>query len=117
MPDWDQVEDDDWATIHNQGQLLVAMTPDLDAAVSHIECHGSGHTELIITDDLAHAREFCTRVDAATVLVNTPPATDTPEHRSLVYSTQRLAPRGPLGPTELTTTKWISNLDRDVSHG
>ena len=117
MPDWGQAEDGDWATVHQQGQLLVARTPNLDAAISHIECHGSGHTALIITEDWANAREFCTRVDAATVLVNTPPATDTPAHRSLAYSTQRLAPRGPLGPTELTTTKWITNLDRDVPHG
>jgi glutamate-5-semialdehyde dehydrogenase len=117
MPDWGKAEDGDWATIHHQGQLLVAMTPTIDAAVSHIERNGSGHTELIITEDRRHAREFCNRVDAATVLVNTPPATDTPQHRSLVYSTQRLAPRGPLGPTELTTTKWITNPDRDVSHG
>ncbi|WP_445188739.1 aldehyde dehydrogenase family protein [Pseudonocardia sp. Cha107L01] len=117
MPDWGQVEDGDWATIHQQGQLLVAVTPGLDAAIAHIEHNGSGHTEVIITDDGQHAREFCSRVDAATVLVNTAPATDTPQHRSLVYSTQRLAPRGPLGPTELTTTKWITNLDRDIPHG
>jgi len=117
MPDWGQVEDGDWATVHQQGQLLVAVTPGLDAAIAHIEHNGSGHTEVIITDDGQHAREFCSRVDAATVLVNTAPATDTPQHRSLVYSTQRLAPRGPLGPTELTTTKWITNLDRDIPHG
>ncbi|MDT7633318.1 MAG: glutamate-5-semialdehyde dehydrogenase [Pseudonocardiales bacterium] len=117
MPDWGQVEDGDWATIHQQGQLLVAVTPGLDAAVTHIERNGSGHTELIITEDRRHAREFCNRVDAATVLVNTRPIADTPQHRSLVYSTQRLAPRGPLGPTELTTTKWITNPDRDISHG
>jgi glutamate-5-semialdehyde dehydrogenase len=117
MPDWGQVEDGDWATIHQQGQLLVAVTPGLDAAVTHIERNGSGHTELIITDDRRHAREFCNRVDAATVLVNTSPVTDTPQHQSLVYSTQRLARRGPLGPTELTTTKWITNPDRDISHG
>ncbi|MDT7682188.1 MAG: glutamate-5-semialdehyde dehydrogenase [Pseudonocardiales bacterium] len=117
MPDWGQVEDGDWATIHEPGQLLVAVTPGLDAAIAHIERNGSGHTELIITGDREHAREFCNRVDAATVLVNTPPVADTPQHRSLVYSTQRLAPRGPLGPTELTSTKWITNPDRDISHG
>jgi len=117
MPEWDQVEEGDWATLHQPGHLLVAVTPDLDAAVTFIERNGSGHTEVIITHDREHAREFCNRVDAATVLVNTAPVTETPRHRSLVYSSQRLAPRGPLGPTELTTTKWITNLDKDIPHG
>jgi glutamate-5-semialdehyde dehydrogenase len=117
VPDWDRVEDGDWTTVHQQGQLFIAVTTSLGAALTHIERNGSGHTELIITDDRQHAREFCGRVDAATVLVNTPPATDTARHRSLVYSTQRLAHRGPLGPTELTTTKWITTPDREIPHG
>ena len=49
------------------GRYLVA---DLDQAVSHINTHGSGHTDTIVTTDAAAAAEFMQRVDSASVMWN-----------------------------------------------
>ena len=39
----------------------------LDAAIGHVKRHGTGHTEAIVTGDLAAAREFTGRIDAADI--------------------------------------------------
>ncbi len=103
--------DADWGTEYLSLDLAVAVLPSLDAAVAHIAEHGSGHTEAIVTADLAAAREFTARVDAAAVMVNASTAfTDGGEFgmgAELGISTQKLHARGPMGLPELTSTKWI----------
>jgi glutamate-5-semialdehyde dehydrogenase len=92
-------------------KLSVAVVPTLDAAVDHIRTYGSGHTEAIVTRDLASARRFTREVDAAAVVVNASTRfTDGEEFgfgAEIGISTQKLHARGPMGLRELTTVKYI----------
>lgn len=83
----------------------------VDEAIGHIARHGSGHSETIITDDAAVADRFRSLVDASTVYVNLPTSfTDGGQFglgAEIGISTQKLGPRGPMGLTALTTTKYL----------
>jgi glutamate-5-semialdehyde dehydrogenase len=91
--------------------IALAVVDDLDAAVAHIDAHGTGHTEAIVTDNLAAARVFTEQVDAAAVMVNCSTAfTDGGEFgfgAEIGISTQKLHARGPMGLAELTSSKYI----------
>jgi len=92
-------------------KMSVATVGDLDAAIEHVNRYGTGHTEAIVTDDLAAARRFVGAVDAGTVTVNASTRfTDGEEFgfgAEIGISTQKLHARGPMGLPELTSTKWI----------
>jgi len=104
-------DDDDWATEYMDLDLAVAMVDNLDAAVSHIRKWTTGHTEAILTNNLANAEKFIAEIDSAAVIVNASTRfTDGGElglGAEVGISTQKLHARGPMGLTELTTTKWI----------
>ncbi|MDQ0756183.1 glutamate-5-semialdehyde dehydrogenase [Arthrobacter sp. B3I4] len=103
--------DEDWATEYMDLDLAVAMVDSLDEAVQHIRTWSTGHTEAILTNDLANAERFIAEVDSAAVIVNASTRfTDGGElglGAEVGISTQKLHARGPMGLTELTTTKWI----------
>ncbi|WP_067568823.1 glutamate-5-semialdehyde dehydrogenase [Nocardia acidivorans] len=103
--------DTDWADEYLSLDIALKVVPDLDAAVEHINLWGTGHTEAIITGDLAAARQFTGRVDAAAVMVNASTAFTDGEQfgfgAEIGISTQKLHARGPMGLPELTSTKWI----------
>jgi glutamate-5-semialdehyde dehydrogenase len=103
--------EEDWATEYMDLDLAVAMVDSLDEAVSHIRKWTTGHTEAILTNDLANAERFIAEVDSAAVIVNASTRfTDGGElglGAEVGISTQKLHARGPMGLTELTTTKWI----------
>jgi glutamate-5-semialdehyde dehydrogenase len=92
-------------------KLSVAVVNDLDGAISHVNAHGSGHSEAILTRDLDAARRFAAEVDAAAVLVNASTRfTDGEEFgfgAEIGISTQKLHARGPMGLRELTTYKYV----------
>ncbi|MFK0005986.1 glutamate-5-semialdehyde dehydrogenase [Paenarthrobacter sp. NPDC090520] len=104
-------DDDDWATEYMDLDLAVAMVDTLDDAVKHIRTWTTGHTEAILTNNLANAERFIAEVDSAAVIVNASTRfTDGGElglGAEVGISTQKLHARGPMGLTELTTTKWI----------
>ncbi|WP_120522236.1 glutamate-5-semialdehyde dehydrogenase [Arthrobacter celericrescens] len=104
-------DDDDWATEYMDLDLAVAMVDSLDAAVGHIRKWTTGHTEAILTNNLANAEKFIAEIDSAAVIVNASTRfTDGGElglGAEVGISTQKLHARGPMGLTELTTTKWI----------
>ena len=91
--------------------IAVAVVDGLDAAIDHINTYGTGHTEAIVTRDLAAAQRFTERVDAAAVMVNASTAFTDGEQfgfgAEIGISTQKLHARGPMGLPELTSTKWI----------
>ena len=103
--------DTDWTDEYLSLDIAMKVVDDLDAAVAHIDTYGTGHTEAIITTDLAAAREFTTRVDAAAVMVNASTAFTDGEQfgfgAEIGISTQKLHARGPMGLPELTSTKWV----------
>ena len=91
--------------------IAVAVVDGVDAAVTHVNEYGTGHTEAIVTTDLAAAQRFTERVDAAAVMVNASTAFTDGEQfgfgAEIGISTQKLHARGPMGLPELTSTKWI----------
>src|SRR4029077_10901679 len=50
--------------------IALAVVDGLDAAIAHVNEYGTGHTEAIVTTNLAAAQRFSERVDAAAVMVN-----------------------------------------------
>ncbi|WP_410874998.1 glutamate-5-semialdehyde dehydrogenase [Nocardia sp. A7] len=103
--------DADWGEEYLTMDIALKVVDDLDAAVDHINTWGTGHTEAIVTADLAAAREFTARVDAAAVMVNASTAFTDGEQfgfgAEIGISTQKLHARGPMALPELTSTKWI----------
>lgn len=61
---------DDWDTEFLELTVALGVVDDLDAAVDHINAHGSHHTDAIITEDAAAAGAFLARVDSAGVFHN-----------------------------------------------
>ncbi|PSL39680.1 glutamate-5-semialdehyde dehydrogenase [Labedella gwakjiensis] len=103
--------DDEWSTEHLSLDIGVRVVDGLDDAVAHIRRYSTGHTESIITEDLAAAERFLAEVDSAVVMVNASTRfTDGGEFgfgAEVGISTQKLHARGPMGLSELTSTKWI----------
>ncbi|MFE9746090.1 glutamate-5-semialdehyde dehydrogenase [Saccharothrix saharensis] len=103
--------DEDWDTEYLSLDIAARVVGSIDEAIEHIAEHGSGHTEAIVTSDLNAARRFTARVDAAAVMVNASTAfTDGGEFgmgAEIGISTQKLHARGPMGLTELTSSKWV----------
>jgi glutamate-5-semialdehyde dehydrogenase len=91
--------------------IALAVVDGVDAAIAHVNEYGTGHTEAIVTTDLAVAQRFTERVDAAAVMVNASTAFTDGEQfgfgAEIGISTQKLHARGPMGLPELTSTKWI----------
>ncbi|ALE92281.1 gamma-glutamyl phosphate reductase [Arthrobacter alpinus] len=103
--------DEDWATEYMDLDLAVKMVDSLPDAIKHIRTWSTGHTEAILTNDLANAERFIAEIDSAAVIVNASTRfTDGSElglGAEVGISTQKLHARGPMGLGELTTTKWI----------
>ncbi len=91
--------------------MAVAVVDDLDGAIDHIARFGSGHSEAIITKDIAAADRFTAEVDAAAVVVNASTRFVDGEEFGLGaeigISTQKLHARGPMGLRELTSIKFV----------
>ncbi|HEV2068202.1 MAG TPA: glutamate-5-semialdehyde dehydrogenase [Acidimicrobiales bacterium] len=109
---------EDFATEFLGPKMSVAVVPDLDAAIAHVNRHSSGHSEAIVTADLAAATRFTREVDAAAVLVNASTRFVDGERfgfgAEIGISTQKLHARGPMGLRQLTTTKYVVHGDGHV---
>jgi glutamate-5-semialdehyde dehydrogenase len=103
--------DEDWDTEYLALELAVAVVDSVQEAIEHINAHGSGHSEAILTRDVAAARAFERGVDAACVYVNASTRfTDGGEFgmgAEIGNSTQKLHARGPIGVRELCTFKYL----------
>jgi glutamate-5-semialdehyde dehydrogenase len=103
--------DVDWATEYLSLDIAVRVVDDLDQAIEHIRTWTSGHTEAIVTRDLAASERFVAELDSAAIMVNASTRfTDGGQFglgAEIGISTQKLHARGPMGLGELTTTKWI----------
>jgi glutamate-5-semialdehyde dehydrogenase len=92
-------------------EIAVAVVDGVDDAIAHINEYGTGHTEAIVTTNMAAAQRFTEGVDAAAVMVNASTSFTDGEQfgfgAEIGISTQKLHARGPMGLPELTSTKWI----------
>ncbi|MDX6367972.1 MAG: glutamate-5-semialdehyde dehydrogenase, partial [Nocardioidaceae bacterium] len=111
-------DDDDFGREYLGLDISAAVVPDLDAAIEHVRRYSTGHTEAIVTEDLAAARRFVAEVDAAAVLVNASTRfTDGAEFgfgAEIGISTQKLHARGPMGLPEMTSTKYVVTGDGHI---
>jgi glutamate-5-semialdehyde dehydrogenase len=103
--------DEDWDTEYLALVLAVRVVDSVGEAVEHINAHGSGHSEAIVTGDHVSAQAFQRSVDAACVYVNASTRfTDGGEFgmgAEIGNSTQKLHARGPIGMRELCTYKYV----------
>jgi glutamate-5-semialdehyde dehydrogenase len=103
--------DEDWATEYLSLELAVRVVDSFDDALEHIAKYSTSHTESIITEDIVNAERFLAEVDSAVVMVNASTRfTDGGEFgfgAEVGIATQKLHARGPMGLTELTSTKWL----------
>jgi glutamate-5-semialdehyde dehydrogenase len=106
-----EATDQDWDTEYLALELAVGVVDSAADAIAHVNAHGSGHSEAIVTRDIEAAREFQLGVDAACVYVNASTRfTDGGEFgmgAEIGNSTQKLHARGPIGLRELCTFKYL----------
>ncbi|WP_315071085.1 glutamate-5-semialdehyde dehydrogenase [uncultured Microbacterium sp.] len=104
--------EEDWETEYLSLDIAMKVVDSLDEALDHIRRYSTGHTESIITTDSRNAERFLAEVDSAVVMVNTSTRfTDGGEFgfgAEVGISTQKLHARGPMGLSELTSTKWLA---------
>ena len=100
----------DWSTEYLDYTLSIRVVDSLDAAIDHINRYGSGHTDCIVTEDMAAAQTFMTRIDSAGVYHNV----SIRFADGFVYgfgaevgiATGKIHARGPMGLEGLTTYKY-----------
>jgi glutamate-5-semialdehyde dehydrogenase len=101
----------DWDTEYHGLKMAVGVVDSLGEAIGHINRHGTGHSDAIVTDSEQVGDEFTDGVDSAAVYVNASTRfTDGYEFgmgAEIGNSTQKLHARGPIGLRELTTTKYV----------
>ncbi|MEE6390165.1 MULTISPECIES: glutamate-5-semialdehyde dehydrogenase [Microbacterium] len=104
--------EEDWATEYLSLDVAMKVVDSLDDALDHIRRYSTGHTESIITTDARNAERFLAEVDSAVVMANASTRfTDGAEFgfgAEVGISTQKLHTRGPMGLSELTSTKWLA---------
>ncbi len=110
VPDLQAARPEDFDTEWLDAILSVAVVPGIDAAIAHIERHGSAHTDAILTEDAEAARQFLDRVDSAVTLWNTSTQfCDGGEFgfgAEIGIATGRVHARGPVGPEQLTCFRY-----------
>jgi glutamate-5-semialdehyde dehydrogenase len=111
-PEMETATEEDWHTEYLAPILSVKIVDDIQAAIDHINHYGSGHTDSIVTQSLANAQHFEQQVDSASVLINASTRLSGGGDYGLGsvvgISTDKLHARGPVGPNELTTYKWVA---------
>jgi glutamate-5-semialdehyde dehydrogenase len=106
-----EATDVDWDTEYHGLKMAVGVVDSLGEAIAHINRHGTGHSDAILTRSEEVGDEFTNAVDSAAVYVNASTRfTDGYEFgmgAEIGNSTQKLHARGPIGLRELTTTKYV----------
>ena len=112
LPEVIAATEDDWDTEYLAPIISIRVVDGFDEAVTHIAAHGSGHTDGIITNNLQESQAFVARVDSASVLVNASTRLsgggDYGMGAVVGISTDKLHARGPVGPNELCSYKWVA---------
>ena len=103
--------EEDYATEFGDYIMAVKVVNDIDEAIEHIGKYSTGHSECIVTNDLANAEKFKKEVDSACVYVNASTRfTDGGMFgfgAEIGISTQKLHARGPMGLYEITSNKYL----------
>ena len=101
----------DWDTEHLSLTVGVKVVDSLSDALEHIDQHGTGHTEAIITENDVTGNTFLQMVDSSAVMLNASARFNDGGEFGLgaevAISTNKLHARGPMGLRELTSYKWL----------
>ena len=101
----------DWDTEHLSLTVGVKVVDSLSDALEHIDQHGTGHTEAIITENDVSGNTFLQMVDSSAVMLNASTRFNDGGEFGLgaevAISTNKLHARGPMGLRELTSYKWL----------
>ena len=104
--------EEDWHTEYLAPILSLKIVNGIDQAIDHINNYGSGHTDGIVTQSLKMAQKFEQQIDSASVLINASTRLSGGGDYGLGsvvgISTDKLHARGPVGPDELTSYKWVA---------
>ena len=104
--------EEDWHTEYLAPILSIKIVNGIEEAIEHINNYGSGHTDGIVTQSLNKAQTFEQQVDSASVMINASTRLsgggDYGLGSVIGISTDKLHARGPVGPDELTTYKWVA---------
>jgi len=100
----------DWKTEYLDYILSIRIVDSLEEAIDHINTYGSGHTDMIVSEDGAAVERFMQLVDSGNVLANC----STRFSDGFKYgfgaevgiSTNKLHARGPVGLDGLVTYKY-----------
>ena len=111
VPSMQAAIDSDWSTEYLAPVLAVRIVDSLDAAIEHINQHGSHHTDAIVTENYTLARRFLNEVDSSSVMVNASTRfADGFEYglgAEIGISTDKIHARGPVGLEGLTSQKYV----------
>ncbi|QPK62413.1 glutamate-5-semialdehyde dehydrogenase [Methylomonas sp. LL1] len=115
LPNVQAATEEDWHSEYLAPILSVKVVDGIQQAIDHINHYGSGHTDGIVTQSLSMARQFEEQVDSASVMINASTRLSGGGDYGLGsvvgISTDKLHVRGPVGPDELTTYKWVAYGD------
>lgn len=118
LPGVGVADEEAFATEFLDLRMAVGVVDSIDEAMAHIRRYSSGHSEAIVTADLAAAERFTREVDAAAVLVNASTRFVDGEEfgfgAEIGISTQKLHARGPMALRELTCVKFVVHGDGQV---
>ena len=110
--------DQDWDTEFLDLIAGVKVVDSLDMALDHIDAHGTGHSEAIITNNSDSISRFRNEVDASAVMINSSTRFNDGGQLGLGaevdISTNKLHARGPMGLRELMSYKWIVQGDGQI---
>ena len=111
LPEANVATDEDFATEYLGPIISIKVADSLNGAIEHINRFSSGHTEAIVTESLAAAREFTRRIDSSAVMVNASTRFNDGGQFGLGaeigISTDKFHARGPCGLKELTSYKFV----------
>ncbi len=109
---------EEWHTEWHSLVLGIKVVEDINEALLHIQCHSTGHSDGILTQDKSQAELFVKEIDSAAVYINASTRfTDGGQlglGAEVAVSTQKFHARGPMGLKELTSFKWIVEGDYHV---
>ena len=112
--------EEDWYEEYLGPILAIKVMSDIEEAIVHINKYGSHHTDAIITENYSLSRQFLTRVDSSSVVINASTRfADGFEYglgAEIGISTDKIHARGPVGLEGLTSQKWIVLGDGQIRH-
>ena len=112
LPGMIPATEEDWMTEYLAPVLSVKTVDNQEEAHRHIARYGSQHTDAIATQSIERAEDFIKNIDSSSVMINASTrlsgGNDYGQGAVIGISTNKLHARGPVGPEDLTTYKWVA---------